>query len=282
MIIDTHVHFYDPERPQGVPWPPADNALLYRTVLPEHCKTLAVPEGVTGVIVVEASPWVEDNQWILDLAEDEPFIVGFVGDLYPEESDDFEKNLDRFAANPLFRGIRIGGGGDVRKIKTDAIASKLHKLAERDLELDLLTNPDELPEISALAARIPDLRIVIDHVAYVPIDGKAPNAKWAKDMRAVAKHPHVYCKVSGIVERTRKQPAPDDLAYYVPTLDALWEIFGEDRVIYGSNWPVCERAAGYSTVFRIVSEYVKGRGEEASEKYFWKNAKTVYKWIERW
>ena len=280
MTIDTHVHFYDPERPQGVPWPPADNALLYRTVLPEHCKALAAPEGVTGVIVVEASTWVEDNQWILDLAENEPFIVGFVGNLNPE-SDDFEKDLDRFAANPLFRGIRIGGARNVRKIKTDAIASKIEKLADRDLELDLLAGADELPEISALATRIPDLRIVINHVAHVPIDGRAPDPQWVQGMQAAAKHPHVYCKVSGLVERSQDQPAPDDPAYYVPTLDALWEIFGEDRVIYGSNWPVCERSAPYATVHRIVAEYVKDKGEEASEKYFWKNAKAAYKWIQR-
>ena len=280
MIIDTHVHFYDPERPQGVPWPPSDNSLLYRTVLPEQCKALAAPEGVTGVIVVEASTWVEDNQWILDLAENEPFIVGFVGNLNPE-SDDFEKDLDRFAANPLFRGIRIGGARNVRKIKTDAIASKIEKLADRDLELDLLAGADELPEISTLAARIPDLRIVINHVAHVPIDGRAPDPQWVQGMRAAAKHPHVYCKVSGLVERSQDQPAPDDPAYYVPTLDALWEIFGEDRVIYGSNWPVCERSASYATVYRIVAEYVKAKGEEASEKYFWKNAKAAYKWIQR-
>ena len=105
MIIDTHVHFYDPQRPQGIPWPPPDNALLYRTVLPEHCMALAVPEGVTGAIVVEASPWVEDNQWILDIAQGEPFIVGFVGNLHPA-SDDFGANLDRLSENPLFSGIR--------------------------------------------------------------------------------------------------------------------------------------------------------------------------------
>ena len=72
MIIDTHTHFYDPTRPEGVPWPPADNELLYRTVLPEHHRALAAPEGVTGTVVVEASAWLADNQWILDLAAADP------------------------------------------------------------------------------------------------------------------------------------------------------------------------------------------------------------------
>ena len=77
MIIDTHTHFYDPTRPEGVPWPPADNELLYRTVLPEHHRALAVPEGVTGTVVVEASAWLADNQWILDLAADDPGSSGW-------------------------------------------------------------------------------------------------------------------------------------------------------------------------------------------------------------
>ena len=81
MIVDTHTHFYDPARPQGVPWPSPGEEHLYRTVLPRHYKALAEPEGVTATVVVEASPWVEDNQWILDLAAADPFIVGLVGHL---------------------------------------------------------------------------------------------------------------------------------------------------------------------------------------------------------
>ena len=100
MIIDTHTHFYDPTRPEGVPWPNPNDEVLYRRVMPEDFKALAVPEGATGTVVVEASKWLEDNQWILDLAADEPFIVGFVGHLEP--TDDFEDNLNRFSANPLF------------------------------------------------------------------------------------------------------------------------------------------------------------------------------------
>ena len=84
MIIDTHTHFYDPSRPQGVPWPEEDDEILYRRALPEDYKALAVPEGVTGTIMVECSPWVEDNQWVLDLADADPFIVGLVGHLEPD------------------------------------------------------------------------------------------------------------------------------------------------------------------------------------------------------
>ena len=87
MIIDTHTHFYDPFRPQGVPWPEKDDEILYRRALPEDYKALAVPEGVTGTVMVECSPWVEDNQWVLDLAATDPFIVGLVGHLEPDDPD---------------------------------------------------------------------------------------------------------------------------------------------------------------------------------------------------
>src|SRR5205085_9380769 len=105
-VIDTHTHFYDPARPQGVPWPAKDDPFLYRTVLPPEYEGLARPLGVTGTVVVEASPWVEDNQWVLDLAARDPFLVGVVGNLGPGE-DDFAAHLTRFAKNRLFRGIRL-------------------------------------------------------------------------------------------------------------------------------------------------------------------------------
>src|SRR3954466_15974306 len=99
--VDAHTHFYDPTRPGGVPWPGKDDKLLYRRVLPEHCKAVARPHGVTGTVVVEASPWGEDNQWLLNLAKDDSFLVGIVGHLAPGD-DGFARHLERFAKNKLF------------------------------------------------------------------------------------------------------------------------------------------------------------------------------------
>jgi L-fucono-1,5-lactonase len=279
MIIDTHTHFYDPTRAQGVSWPPATDEVLYRRVLPEDYKALAVPEGVTGTVVVEASNWVEDNQWILDLAAREPFIVGFVGNLQPG-AEDFGQSLDRLAANPLFRGIRPRDAAH-RMVGLGSARSDLEHLATRDLELDVLIGPAGLPGVAALAGQVPELRIVINHVAQVPVDGKSPPSAWAEGMREAARHPNVFCKVSGLVETTAVKPAPSGVEYYRPTVDLLWDAFGEDRLIYGSNWPVSERFAPYGTVQRIVAEYFQGKGERAAEKYFWKNAKAVYKWLDR-
>lgn len=279
MIIDTHTHFYDPTRPQGVPWPRPQEKALYRQVLPEHCKALAVPEGVTGTVVVEASAWVEDNQWILDLAAKEPFIVGFVGHLEAGRKG-FAEHLERFAANPLFRGIRLGGA-TIRELGQPGLLEDLQRLAAKDLELDLLLGPADLSAAAALAARMPELRIVLNHVAGVRIDERAPDPAWVEGLQRVAGYPNVFCKVSGLVENTGQRPAPADVAYYTPTLDALWQAFGEDRLIYGSNWPVCEPFASYGAVQRLVTAYFRGKSVEASEKYFWKNALMAYKWVRR-
>jgi L-fuconolactonase len=275
VIIDTHTHFYDPTRPEGVPWPNPNDEVLYRRVLPDDYKTLAVPEGVTGTVVVEASKWVADNQWILDLAADEPFIVGFVGHLEPDDPD-FATHLNRFSVNPLFRGIRLGGG-HIQDLENRQLLTNIEKLATKDLELDLLTNQDLLPNIASLAERFPELRIVINHVAGVRIDGNRPNATWVDGMHLAAANPNVYCKVSGLVESAHHKPSPDDVGYYAPTLDTLWDVFGEERLIYGSNWPVSERFADYATVQRIVTDYFAPMGDDVAAKYFWKNAAKAYK-----
>ena len=229
--------------------------------------------------MVEASSWVEDNQWILDLAENAPFIVGFVGNLDPK-SDDFEKNLNRFSTNPIFRGIRLGlrRGTDE---ELESLMPQIEMLAKRNLQLDMMTNAEYLVRNTAIPQRFPELRIVIDHIAHVPVTGEAPDSQWVDGIQAIAQHPNVYCKASALVENATIQPAPKDPAFYVPTLDVLWNAFGEDRLVYGSNWLVCERAAPYRTVFNIVADYFNARGEEAAEKYFWKNSKAAYQWIER-
>jgi L-fuconolactonase len=279
MVIDTHTHFYDPTRPQGVPWPPADNALLYRTVLPEHYKALAVPEGVTGTVVVEASRWLEDNQWILDLAAEEPFIVGFVGHIDPNR-EAFGADLRRYAANPLFRGIRCGAGF-FADVEAGSFLEDLALLASLDLELDVLLRGAHFDALIAVAQRVPELRIVVNHIAHMPVDGRAVEAAWVERYGRLAAQPNVYMKVSAVMEQSTTQPAPPDLAHYVPMLDALWDAFGEERLIYGSNWPVLERAGDFASAFRIVKGYFEGKGSAAAEKYFWRNAKAAYKWLDR-
>ncbi|MEW6302195.1 MAG: amidohydrolase family protein [Verrucomicrobiota bacterium] len=281
-IIDTHTHFYDPTRAEGVPWPQKSDALLYRKVMPQDYLALKTPQPVTGTVVVEASAWVEDNQWILDLAAKNPFITGFVGNLKPGE-DGFGANLKRFAANRLYRGIRVNGNVIKAKVGDAAFLADLKQLAALDLELDINGPAATLPAIAQLAQAIPDLRIVINHLSNTRIDGKNVEDAWRRDMQAAAKHQNVNAKVSGLVEGTGRKDgsAPKDAAFYAPWLDVMWEAFGEDRLIYGSNWPVSERFAPLATVQGIVTDYFTAKGRSALEKCFAGNAARVYKWVKR-
>ncbi len=279
-IIDCHTHFYDPTRPEGVPWPPKDSP-LYRTVLPKHLRELRKYRPVTGTVIVEASNRVEDNAWLLELAKADPFIVGIVGNLTPGTSD-FAHHVTQFAANPLFRGIRISVQllqDLLQQEKTD----DLKLLADHDLELDVNGGPDTPVAIAKLASQLPSLRIVLNHIGNVHVTADKPPGEWQTGMREAAMHSNVFCKVSALVEGAAhdRQSAPDNLAFYRPYIDVVWNAFGDDRVIYGSNWPVSDRAANYETLQRIVMEYASEKGDAATRKFCSLNAKQAYKWVER-
>jgi predicted TIM-barrel fold metal-dependent hydrolase len=279
-IIDTHTHFYDPTRKEGVPWPGKDDKILYRKVLPEEFEILSKPHGVLGTVVVEASPWLEDNQWLLDLAEKQKFIVAVVGRL-DLNSDAFEKNLRRFAANPLWRGIRINHDELKTGLQKGTIVKQCKLLADLGLTLDVNGGPDMPADVALLAVELPKLRIVINHAANLKIDGKEPPKSWRKGMAAAAKCPNVYCKVSALVEQTGHKDAPREQKYYTPILDSLWELFGEDRLLFGSNWPVSSRYAPYEVVVGIVREYVGAKGDKVAAKFFHGNSQAAYGWRKR-
>ena len=285
--IDCHPHFYDPSRPQGVPWPPKKSQ-FYRTVLPKHLREVKKPRALTGTVVVEASKWVEDNQWLLDIAKDDPFIVGIVGNLKPG-TENFRKHLTRFAANPLYRGIRVSQQLISEKHQMDKNWRKdINLFIDKDLSLDVNGGSETAMAVAKLAKNIPELRIVINHVSNLVIDGKQPPKEWAAGIRAAGKQKHVYCKVSALVEGAMRCDAvkksgkvPTDLEFYKPVLDVVWDAFGEDKLIYGSNWPVCERAASYATLQQIVLDDLATRNKSATQKFFATNAKKAYKWINR-
>ncbi len=281
-IVDAHTHFYNPERKEGVPWPGKQDAVLYRPVLPAEFSKLTKPLGVTGTIVVEASPWLEDNQWLLDLAKDEPIILGIIGNL-KAGTDDFAKQLARFAKNDLFRGIRVNVGDLKKGFDQAAYLKDLTIFAELGLTLDVNGGPDTPAEVARLAQALPRLTICINHCGNMRINGKEPPADWLKGMQAAAEHEHVFCKVSALVEATGKREgdAPRDVSFYKPILDALWKTWGENRLIYGSNWPVSVRSASYETVLSIVRDYVSDKPRFVQEKFFAGNALAAYRWKKR-
>ncbi len=279
-IIDCHTHFYDPHRRQGVPWPPPGSS-LYRTVLPADLRAVPKFRPLAGTVVIEASAWVGDNRWLLELAEDEPFIVGVIGRIEPGKPA-FAGHLERYAANPLFRGIRVQADL-VQRLLAEAKLDDLRRLSERGLTLDVNGGPATPRLIARLADQLPDLPIVLNHLGNVALTDDPPPAAWQAGIREAAAHPHVFSKLSALVEgaaRDGRQP-PRELAFYRPYIDVVWQAFGEDRVIYGSNWPVSERAADYAMLQRIVLEYAATQGTEATRKFCAGNAQRAYHWIDR-
>ena len=274
-IIDTHTHFYDPSRPEGVPWPSRGEPVLYRNVLPDEFVRLTKPMGVTGTIVVEASPWLEDNQWVLDLAARHPVILGVVGHLEPGKPA-FQGHLERFGKNPLFRGIRLGARVIADGLPQPRFLEDLKSMAAAGLEVDAIGGPAMLDDLLRLTDRVPDLRIVIDHLPFdSPADATAREG-FHRSLRELAKRPLVYVKVSWVLRRKGNE-APAELSVYRPALDELWEVFGPGRLIYGSNWPVSDLVAPYDAVLRVVREYFTAKGQDAADSYFWKNALAAYR-----
>jgi L-fuconolactonase len=283
-IIDTHIHLFDPRRPQGVPWPEKDNAVLYKPALPERYRKIAGPLGIVGAIEVEASPWLEDNQWVLDVAAKDRIIVGTVGDLEPGKPE-FRKQLERFHRNPLFLGIRYGNlwGRDLSaELSKPAFVSDLKALAAAGLELDTANqDPTLISTTVRVTDHVPDLRVVIDHLPQLTPPAE-PGARRAYDanLRELGKRPQVYVKISEVLRRVDGR-VPEDLKFYKPRLDELFGIFGEDRVIYGSDWPNSDTWGPYPLVLKIVREYFTAKGPAVAEKFFWKNSLAAYRWVKR-
>lgn len=275
-MIDTHIHFFDPRRPNGIPWPPQSDKVLYRPVLPDSFAAVAKPVGVTGAIIVEASPRIEDNQWVLDLVKDTPMVVGFVANLSPGNSE-FRTNLARFQKNKLVRGIRLFDRSFMDGAAKPAFIDDLKRLADADLMLDAIGEADSkwLAPLLTVVEKVPQLRVSLNHLPEMP-PGWTP-----EQMRALAAHKNVYCKVSGIILQNPDGRVPTDAAFYKPALDRVWGIFGEDRVLFGSNWPKTDHRGTYATVFRLAKQYADTKGAAAADKFFGTNSKACYKWIDR-
>ncbi len=283
-IIDAHIHLFDTTRPQGVPYPGKDNATLYRPALPERYRKFAQPLGVVGAIEIEASPWIEDNLWVLEVAGKDSIMVGTVGNLEPGKPE-FAEHLERYHRNPLFRGIRYGNlwGRDIgAEINKPEFIEGLKLLAEGDLVLDTANpRPDLIETMVRVTDRVPKLRIVIDHLPQLDPPAEAPaRQRYEANLRELAKSPQVYVKVSEVLRRVDGR-VPTDLSFYRPRLDQLWDIFGEDHLVFGSDWPNGDNWAPFETVLRVVREYFDGKGRAAAEKYFWKNSVAAYRWVRR-
>ena len=282
--IDTHIHLFDTRRPQGVPWPPKDDRVLYRPALPPRYRKVIAGLGVVGTIEVECSPWFDDNQWVLGVAAQDSIIVGTVGNLDPGQAD-FGNRLEQLHRNPLFRGIRYGNLWDrslAEGVSKPEVISNLNLLSDAGLVMDT-ANPDPplLAAVVRLTDQIPSLRVVIDHLPQLepPRDVSARTALQAS-LVELGKRPQVYVKISEALHHVGGQ-VRRDLDFYRSRLDEIWDIFGPDRLLYGSDWPNSDHSAPLWQELRVVREYIDSKGAAVAEEFFWRNSIAAYRWIKR-
>jgi L-fuconolactonase len=281
-IIDTHVHLFDSRRPQGVPyagspeWAKEKNGVA----LPSTYRGYAVPLGIVGAIELEASPWIEDNLWVLEQEHTDPLFVGTVGDLEPEKPD-FADEFARFRKDPLFLGIRCGNiwNRDVtEQVNDPKFIDGLRRIADADMVMDSANPTVELMQaMLKINDKIPKLRIVLDHIpSFDPTP--AEQAGYDAVLKEIHGRPTIYAKLSEIDHRTMKARG---LAAHKARMDQLMESFGEDRVVFGSDWPNSWGTATPAEIVAIARAYFATRSRAAAEKYFWKNSLAAYKWKKR-
>ena len=283
-ILDAHIHLFDTGRPGGVPWPTPKETVLYKPALPSRYEALSSGHGVVGAIAIEASSLKSDNDWLLKVVKDNPVMVGMIGDLVPYDAG-YIADLERLHRDPLFLGIRYGNLWDrdlLVDFKRPGFAYGLKALSSAGLVLET-ANPDcgLISAIRLVGERVPDLRIVIDHMpnAKLPEKKSDLDAYWA-DLHHIAQNPQVFIKLSEIPQR-KEEKLITDPAYYRAGLDQLWDLFGEDRVIFGSDWPNSDPIASYDETLSIVQSYMGTKSRQAQEKYFWKNSLAAYHWRPR-
>lgn len=282
-IVDTHIHFYRVTRPAGVPWPSPKNQVLYRDVLPAEYKALARRYGIISSGIVEASPLDDDNQAVLDLVKGDEFFPFFVAQI-DMGAPDFSAKLDKLAKDARVVGVRGFLWGPALTLDKTQLAN-LRALAARGMTLDLVSrgvmNPKD--KVEALAAAVTDLRIVIDHLAGAK--GESPTGQWAMAMKRLGgQHKNVFIKFSSFFDvynpragEDQAWKAPTTLAAYQAHFNVLMKAFGEDRLIWGSNWPVNELGGDFGRQIELAEAYLCPYGDKVRDKVMYQNAQRIYR-----
>src|SRR5215467_7657563 len=270
--IDAHQHFwrFDPRRDT---WIDGSMSALRRDFMPQDLALHLRRNRMDASIAVQASQSENETRFLLKLANQCPFIVAVVGwtDLC---APDLGRRLEYFSRFEKLRGFRhiVQSEPDdylSRQIVVRGIAS----LAEFGFTFDLLVYPRQLPAALDLVNRLPDQRFILDHIAKPAIKTREI-AGWAASIRDIARNPSVCCKISGLItEADWTNWRADD---FRPYLDVVFEAFGPERLVFGSDWPVCLLAGTYDQVVGLIADYLRGRPPLEQEKIFGSNAARFY------
>lgn len=275
QIIDAHQHFWQRSLPFDFSWQDPDAlAPIRRDFLPEDLQPLLHKVGVDRTIVVQTQHKLAENRWALELAKKHDFIAGVVGwvDL---ASDACEQQLLEFAEDPRFVGVRhvTQDEPDDDFIVRPQILRGLRMLEKHQVPFDLLFYVKHLKHAATLARELPDLPMVIDHLAKPRIRDAAVG-DWIDNFRAAARFPNLYCKLSGMItEADWRSWKPADLKPYV---EAAVEAFGPKRCMFGSDWPVCTLAGSYEQAYSALVEVLGPISAYEREWLFGRTAAEFY------
>lgn len=272
MIVDAHQHFwnYDPIRDA---WIDVSMQVIRRDFLPSDLAPILAANNVDACIAVQADQSIKETDFLLHSAANNDFVAGVVGwlDLC---SDELEESLDHYSKNKYLKGLRH----IVQAEKNDFLLRKdfqngIRQIGQHGLTYDLLVFPQQLEAAVTLVKDFPDQQFILDHIAK-PKVSDGVDVKWKQDIQSLAECENVYCKVSGMV--TEAHDYNWDIHTFTPFLDEIVASFGVDRLMYGSDWPVCLLAAEYTEVIHIVSKYFEHFSEDEKAKVFGGNAIEVY------
>jgi L-fuconolactonase len=273
MKIDAHQHFWH-YNPTEYGWINAEMKILKNDFLPSALNKELNAVGFDGCIAVQARQTLDETTWLLNLASEHSFIKGVVGwvDLC---SETIEEQLNTFAANPKLVGVRhvVHDEPDDRFMARKDFRQGISLLQKYKLTYDLLLFPKHLPLAAELVHDFPNQKFVLDHIAKPDIknQGKEP---WATDIRKLAENPNVYCKLSGMVTEAHWNSwQTDDFKFY---LDTVFEAFGENRLMIGSDWPVCTLGGSYNQILSIVTDYFSHSEKGIQEKVLGNNCSDFY------
>jgi L-fuconolactonase len=272
--IDSHQHFWL-YNPVNHAWINDDMRVIQRDFLPTDLQPILQENGVEGCVAVQVDQTEAENDFLLDLAEKNSLIKGIVGwiDL---QADNIEERLQYYSSIKPMKGFRhiLQGEPDEKFMLNEKFKHGIGLLNQYGFNYDILIMPNHLPYAKTFVAEFPQQRFVIDHLAKPYIKDKHING-WKEDIQAIVAFPNVYCKVSGMVTEADwvNWKAED----FVPYLDVVFNTFGANRVMYGSDWPVCNVAGGYKGVLNVIENYV-GRLTQNEQELFWaKNAVDFYR-----
>jgi L-fuconolactonase len=273
MRIDAHHHFWK-YSPAEYGWMSDEMAVLKRDHLPDELEKLAGAVGIEGSVAVQARQCLEETHFLLDLAKKHPFIKGVVGwvDL---RSDKVDEQLAMYSQDRKLKGVRhvVQDEPDDDFMMRDAFVRGIARLPEYGLRYDILIYPKQLPCAIRFARRFPDQPFVLDHIAK-PFIKKGQMEPWLALMKELAGCRNVCCKISGMVNEgnwTGWKPAD-----FVPYMDAVLEMYGPQRLMFGSDWPVCTCVAKYAQVHAIVAEWAARLTQPEQDWLFGRTAADFY------